>query len=302
MFYERNLSINSLLQGKCGLFSLLPAPKHASVKTTNRPLLPYTLSKKPVPNKPVPPKIAHAQTVAKPSKPVLQLPGRLNDDSDDEGDTVPSTSNFFSLGEHREKDSVAQSHQPNVTPTGSEVAKQEPSLRGPWQAPEAAASTLLGSTLTRTHNVQANDNTATCGPDPHSVFKASASAGSEKLPERDHISDAPLSFSRKSQEWGTGSSYAIPGTSVATSSVQSAADYAEPDTNSTYTYANYSEDVSMILMKMSFGWPYFIGETRTKASEGHYWLLTYDIGNICGLPITFINLQLRLISSLPSWS
>ena len=90
----------ALLQVKSGLFSLLPAPKHAPIKETNRPLIPHTLTRKPASS-------ASQKKVAVPLK-KAKAPGQLpsqsrlsevqDEDSDEDEDTTSST-NFFSLGQ-----------------------------------------------------------------------------------------------------------------------------------------------------------------------------------------------------------
>jgi len=85
-------------QGKAGLFSLLPAPMHTSIKETNRTLIPHTLTKKPGPStakkgqdssKPVP----LPSNVLQSKIQGIASYGSDSDESDEEG----KVSNFFSL-------------------------------------------------------------------------------------------------------------------------------------------------------------------------------------------------------------
>lgn len=69
-----------------GLFSVLPEPKHLSVKETKRSLIPHILTKPPSVQKPPKPKPALEK------KPIIQ-----SNDSDEEQDSGPS--DFFSLSE-----------------------------------------------------------------------------------------------------------------------------------------------------------------------------------------------------------
>lgn len=76
---------------KCGLFALLPAPKHATTKETNRVMIPHTLSKKPA---------AKPLVKTSPAAPRIKTLVDANDsDEDDDGDQ-PAL-NFFSLGESK---------------------------------------------------------------------------------------------------------------------------------------------------------------------------------------------------------
>lgn len=76
-------------KGKSGLFALLPPPEHASIKETNRALIPHTLTKK--------------QPAPKPStqtskKEIVGPPKPTQEDSDSDGEDQPS--NFFSIGDN----------------------------------------------------------------------------------------------------------------------------------------------------------------------------------------------------------
>lgn len=124
----------SLLQTKSGLFALLPEPKNISVKKTNRPLIPYTLTKKAPetskPSKKIPAKGKRKEPVAS------VLPGIPTVTSDDEDDGDGPVS-FFSFGESaRSRINTA----PVVTPPVEESEKVEPILLGPWQQKSGTVS------------------------------------------------------------------------------------------------------------------------------------------------------------------
>lgn len=77
-------------QGKSGLFALLPPPQHASIKETNRALIPHTLTKK-QPAAPTP------KPSTRPSKKEIVGPAKPGqEDSDSDGEDQPA--NFFSFG------------------------------------------------------------------------------------------------------------------------------------------------------------------------------------------------------------
>ena len=82
-----DLGLYVSFQGKSGLFALLPPPQHASIKETNRALIPHTLTKKQT----APPKALKkppGTVVVGPPKPGQQ-------DSDSDGEDQPAS--FFSL-------------------------------------------------------------------------------------------------------------------------------------------------------------------------------------------------------------
>ena len=101
------------------------------MKTTNRPLLPYTLSKKTAAPKPkAAPSAASKRPPAKPQPLVTGVPDAESDDEDDE-----EPSSFFSLN---------QPSVPilNMAPAVEEPeAKVEPALQGPWQGQRDSAAT-----------------------------------------------------------------------------------------------------------------------------------------------------------------
>ncbi|ELU07431.1 hypothetical protein CAPTEDRAFT_199599, partial [Capitella teleta] len=82
--------------GKCGLFSLLPPPKNATVKESGRTLLPHNLKKpKPTATKPLPPPAQ--KSVFNPPQPAV------DSDSEGEGEAV----NFFSIDEQPSQTAVS---------------------------------------------------------------------------------------------------------------------------------------------------------------------------------------------------
>lgn len=100
----------SLQQGSgTGLSSLLPQPRNMSVKETNRPLIPYTLTKSVEPKDPKP--AAPAKGLISSDSPsaikaaaksaALQVARQIaTEDQDNEEDVAPE--NYFSLGESTE--------------------------------------------------------------------------------------------------------------------------------------------------------------------------------------------------------
>ncbi|XP_078313521.1 proline-rich protein PRCC-like [Crassostrea virginica] len=84
---RKRAKTSNSLKGKSGLFALLPPPQHASIKETNRALIPHTLTKKQT----APPKALKkppGTVVVGPPKPGQQ-------DSDSDGEDQPAS--FFSL-------------------------------------------------------------------------------------------------------------------------------------------------------------------------------------------------------------
>ena len=94
-------------QGK-GLFALLPPPVHSSRKQTNRPLIPYTLTKRPTPSKPTtassttPTSLRTAVTDPLPSKKHQSafnaLTGYESDSDEEESGPSSGSVDFFTLG------------------------------------------------------------------------------------------------------------------------------------------------------------------------------------------------------------
>ena len=88
------------MQGKSGLFSLLPAPKNAVTKITNRPLIPDSLSRKTASRPGVKPTKKPGSSVTKQTKLDKKLVADTDDVSDDDdGEHI----SFFSLGESSSK-------------------------------------------------------------------------------------------------------------------------------------------------------------------------------------------------------
>lgn len=112
-------------QGKSGLFALLPPPQHASIKETNRALIPHTLTKKQT----APPKALKkplGTAMVGPPKPGQQ-------DSDSDGEDQPAS--FFSLDS-----------QDNTTPTLPGFSSKKLSLPPPVVASANQTENLvLGS-------------------------------------------------------------------------------------------------------------------------------------------------------------
>jgi len=132
-------------KGKSGLFSMLPAPKHVSIKAAGRTLLPHTLKKPPAPSKPVKPKTTNVP--AKPILPEALMEGSSSSEDEDEGQT-----SFFSIGASSSSKTInlksapdpGVSHKTEV-PLNKTVAitksfalskpatdVNKPTLRGPW--------------------------------------------------------------------------------------------------------------------------------------------------------------------------
>ena len=131
------------------MFSLLPAPKHASTKEVGRVLLPHTLSNK---TNAAATKKAPKQTVPRPPVHSGLSSGVTDskDGSDDEDDSV----NFFSLGQEDKPITPTVNPLPEARDASTTTARNissgvihEPSLRGPWLGPAAPASDLLGPSL-----------------------------------------------------------------------------------------------------------------------------------------------------------
>lgn len=111
-----------LFQGKSGLFALLPPPQHASIKETNRALIPHTLTKKqPAAPAPKPSTQPSKKEVVGPAKP-------SQEDSDSDGEDQPS--NFFSFGD-------------NDTHTVSGLSSKKLSLPPPMVASEHLVSGVV---------------------------------------------------------------------------------------------------------------------------------------------------------------
>ena len=112
-------------QGKSGLFALLPPPQHASIKETNRALIPHTLTKK---------QTAPPKALKKPLGTAMvgpQKPGQQDSDSD--GEDQPAS--FFSLDS-----------QDNTTPTLPGFSSKKLSLPPPVVASANQTENLvLGS-------------------------------------------------------------------------------------------------------------------------------------------------------------
>ncbi|XP_052696503.1 proline-rich protein PRCC-like [Crassostrea angulata] len=109
-------------QGKSGLFALLPPPQHASIKETNRALIPHTLTKKqPAAPAPKPSTQPSKKEVVGPAKPGQE-------DSDSDGEDQPS--NFFSFGD-------------NDTHTVSGLSSKKLSLPPPMVASEHLVSGVV---------------------------------------------------------------------------------------------------------------------------------------------------------------
>lgn len=108
-----------MFQGKSGLFALLPPPQHASIKETNRSLIPHTLTKKqPAAPTPKPSNRPAKKEIVGPAKPGQE-------DSDSDGEDQPS--NFFSIGD-------------NDTPSVSGLSSKKLSLPPPMVASEHLVS------------------------------------------------------------------------------------------------------------------------------------------------------------------
>lgn len=108
-----------MFQGKSGLFALLPPPQHASIKETNRSLIPHTLTKKqPAAPTPKPSNRPAKKEIVGPAKPGQE-------DSDSDGEDQPS--NFFSIGD-------------NDTPSVSGLSSKKLSLPSPMVASEHLVS------------------------------------------------------------------------------------------------------------------------------------------------------------------
>uniref|UniRef100_K1QLL4 Proline-rich protein PRCC n=1 Tax=Magallana gigas TaxID=29159 RepID=K1QLL4_MAGGI len=116
------ITIPALNPGKSGLFALLPPPQHASIKETNRALIPHTLTKKqPAAPAPKPSTQPSKKEVVGPAKPGQE-------DSDSDGEDQPS--NFFSFGD-------------NDTHTVSGLSSKKLSLPPPMVASEHLVSGVV---------------------------------------------------------------------------------------------------------------------------------------------------------------
>lgn len=116
---SKRAKISNSKKGKSGLFALLPPPQHASIKETNRALIPHTLTKK-QPAAPLP------KPSTRPSKKEIVGPAKPGqEDSDSDGEGQPS--NFFSIGD-------------NDTPTVSGLSSKKLSLPPPMVASEHLVS------------------------------------------------------------------------------------------------------------------------------------------------------------------
>ncbi|KAK0145587.1 Proline-rich protein PRCC [Merluccius polli] len=113
-----------------GLSSLLPQPRNMSVKETNRPLIPYTLTKSTEPKTPRPaaPAKGLLGSSASPSaikaaakSAALQLARQIaTEDQDNEEDVAPE--NYFSLGESTVTIPIAAAPSPDPEPRAPGVA------------------------------------------------------------------------------------------------------------------------------------------------------------------------------------
>ncbi len=115
-------------QGGGGLSSLLPQPKNMSVKVTERPLLPYTLTKRPGSDKPKStPAKSQALSGSSPSpsaikaaakSAAMQLAKQMAADEEGSDDEL-APENYFSLPESSAQPVTSQQYVPSLHPSPS---------------------------------------------------------------------------------------------------------------------------------------------------------------------------------------
>lgn len=183
---------------RSSLFSLLPAPMHSAKKEINRPLIPHSLSKKPVQMKAAASNIAskssNQTSQSHTSSEAPMSPKRLTtfnaltgyeSDSDDEAGYKDSATNFFSLDVTSEV---------NPTQTSSKAHER-------LQSEEVSSSEVEMNPAKRGVNDEDVDNNAVTDESPTEPAEE---------PEPGAVNDAPLDFRsvNRLSSW-TGSSYSF---------------------------------------------------------------------------------------------
>lgn len=190
---------------KSGLFSLLPAPMHSAKKEINRPLIPYSLNKKPVAAKnedkknlttsvSAPSTLGTSQSADISSKrmtPFNALTG-FDSDSDEDDDFKGSSTNFFSLHSTSEASDNTKTPSTQERLQSEEVSSSESDLNPPAKdnnANESAAG--------------AEEAVGEKQPTPEEPVQG---------PEPGAVNDAPLNFKsvNRLNSW-SGSSYGFLG-------------------------------------------------------------------------------------------
>lgn len=172
-------------QGKSGLFALLPPPQHASIKETNRALIPHTLTKKqPAAPAPKPSTQPSKKEVVGPAKPGQE-------DSDSDGEDQPS--NFFSFGD-------------NDTHTVSGLSSKKLSLPPPMVASEHLVSGVVRPSVNVSQDL-AGGSVLGRSVDPRSgVLQFGASYSSTQGDYQPHIAGPiPMETSMAAEEIEQGS-------------------------------------------------------------------------------------------------
>lgn len=174
-----------MFQGKSGLFALLPPPQHASIKETNRTLIPHTLTKKqPAAPAPKPSTQPSKKEVVGPAKPGQE-------DSDSDGEDQPS--NFFSFGD-------------NDTHTVSGLSSKKLSLPPPMVASEHLVSGVVRPSVNVSQDL-AGGSVLGRSVDPRSgVLQFGASYSSTQGVYQPHIAGPiPMETSMAAEEIEQGS-------------------------------------------------------------------------------------------------
>ncbi|XP_022105540.1 proline-rich protein PRCC-like isoform X2 [Acanthaster planci] len=177
-------------KGLSGLFAMLPKPRNASLRETNRILLPHTLTKKPAPSKPAANPTANKVPSSQPAPARSKLSGlatSYGSDGDDEDEA--STSSFFSFGDTSQAEPV----RPKTTVTKSEM----PDLSKAKPQPISAAVGPSQSKLAPTSLTPTNpDSTAKLSSTNFGPSLSQDSPITFKLTDAPSGQDAPLAFSK----------------------------------------------------------------------------------------------------------
>lgn len=208
-FEDEHFLLLHILQVKSGLFSLLPAPVHSSKKEVNRPLIPYTLTKKPSSatttstisstgdKKSTGTKLNSTSEAASTSDTFSKRMSTFNAltgyDSDSDEDAQGSTTNFFSLSSPSEATAGSNSSEITTKRLQSEEVSSSKSDVVPG----------VDSQKMQEENVASNENKE----EEESVAEEKVSS-----PEPGAENDAPLDFRsvNRLSAW-SGSSYGFLG-------------------------------------------------------------------------------------------
>ncbi|CAL1533672.1 unnamed protein product [Lymnaea stagnalis] len=219
---------------KSGLFSLLPAPMHSAKKEINRPLIPYSLNKKPVvaksdDTKPSVASISAPSSVgtshsadisSKRMTPFNALTG-FDSDSDEDDDFKGSSTNFFSLHSSSEASDNTKTVSTQERLQSEEVSSSESDLNP--QAKDNVSESAVG----------AEEAVDEGQPTPEQPVQG---------PEPGAVNDAPLNFRsvNRLNSW-SGSSYGFlgpVGLSGPIATPSSFSSYETVPSNSQYNLAN----------------------------------------------------------------